>query len=57
MRATVLAAAVLAAAAAPAAACSYSKSVTAQTAVPTLSAPVPVRVVALRDAWLERLVG
>ena len=58
MRSIILSAFVFAAAAVPASACNWSKTSTvAQTKVPTISTPLPVRVAALRDVWLERMVG
>ena len=56
----ILSALAFAAATLPANACSWSKTdAVAMTHMPTISEPVaaPVKVVALRDVWLERMVG
>ena len=54
----ILSALAFAAATVPASACSWSKSSTvAMTHVPAVSTPAPVQTAALRDAWLERMVG
>ena len=54
----ILSALAIAATTVPASACSWSKTdAVAMTHVPAVSTPVPVKVAALRDAWLERMVG
>lgn len=53
-----LSALAVAAATLPANACNWSKTSTvAMTEVPTVSTPAPTEVAALRDVWLERMVG